>query len=347
MKKKVVSMLMVGILAMGTLAGCGSSSTDSSSSDTSSSDTSSTDATDGDSDGDSSSATVSGEGHTISVILKTLNSDYWSACEAGIKAAEKDFGCTVNLMGPPGETSYDEQMNEIETTLASGSSEAIVIAPLQPEVTANLVADATIPVLAVDTTFESDKLVSYIGVSNKDAAKTLGEYAAKELGEGAKVALLAGTQGDTTSSDRMEGYTEAMEENGCTVLETQYTDSATDKAVSSMEGLLQKYPEGELDAVFTHSDDIAMGAAEACKQAGRDDVAVYGFGGISGADAVKDGTIKATVNINPYQMGYDCVEKALEAIEGKELDSFYPTEPVVVDQSNVDDLLAEMEEWSK
>lgn len=292
-------------------------------------------------------AAGSEEPHTVAVILKTLNSEYWKCVAAGVEQAAADLGCEVQLQGPPSETSYDEQINEIETTLTAGEAEALVLAPLQPEVAANAVEHAEIPVLAVDTTFSSDRLLSYIGVSNEDAAAALGEYAAEALGGQGNVILLAGVQGDITSADRMRGYTESLEAAGCTVLETQYTDAATDKAVTAMEGMLQKYP-GQIGAVLTLSDDVAMGAANAVQQAGlADDIAVYGFGGISGAQPVKDGLLKATVSIGPYEMGYNCVARALDAIEGKQIDAFYPTEPEIIDRSNVDEFLVQLAEWTK
>lgn len=284
--------------------------------------------------------------HKISVILKTLNSEYWSCVESGIRQAEADLGCEVDVQGPPSESSYDEQLNEIETVLGSGDVEALVLAPLQPEAAANAVKNAQIPILSVDTTFESDKLLSYIGVSNEDAAYAMGEYTAEKLGGSGNVVLLAGVQGDATSEDRVNGYTKALEAGGCTVLEMQYTDAATDKAVAVMEGMIQKYP-GQIDAVLTHSDDVAMGAANAVQQAGlSDEIKVYGFGGISGAQPVKDGLLEATVNINPYEMGYNCVVRALDAIEGKEIEAFYPTEPQIIDAENVDDFLVQLKEWT-
>lgn len=155
-------------------------------------------------------AAGSEEPHTVAVILKTLNSEYWKCVAAGVEQAAADLGCEVQLQGPPSETSYDEQINEIETTLTAGEAEALVLAPLQPEVAANAVEHAEIPVLAVDTTFSSDRLLSYIGVSNEDAAAALGEYAAEALGGQGNVILLAGVQGDITSADRMRGYTESL-----------------------------------------------------------------------------------------------------------------------------------------
>ena len=327
MKKKILAMLMASAMAL-TMTACGGSASQSGS----------------DSTADTGSDAAGGN-HKISVILKTLNSEYWQAVSAGINQAADDLGVTVDLQGPPSETSYDEQLNMIETTLGSSDAEALVLAPLQPDVATTAVANATIPVLSVDTTFTSDKLVSYVGVSNEDAAKSGGEYGAEKLGGTGNVVILAGVQGDTTSEDRVKGWTEGIEAGGCTVLDMQYTDAVADKAVTTLEGLMQQYPD-QIDAVVCHSDDVAMGAAQALQSMGKqDDVVVCGFGGISGATPVKEGSITATVDIGAYQMGYDCVARALDAIEGKTIDSFYPSDPTIIDSSNVDDFLAKLAEW--
>lgn len=327
MKKKILAMLMASAMAL-TMTACGGSASQSGS----------------DSTADTGSDAAGGN-HKISVILKTLNSEYWQAVSAGINQAADDLGVTVDLQGPPSETSYDEQLNMIETTLGSSDAEALVLAPLQPDVATTAVANATIPVLSVDTTFTSDKLVSYVGVSNEDAAKSGGEYVAEKLGGTGNVVILAGVQGDTTSEDSVKGWTEGIEAGGCTVLDMQYTDAVADKAVTTLEGLMQQYPD-QIDAVVCHSDDVAMGAAQALQSMGKqDDVVVCGFGGISGATPVKEGSITATVDIGAYQMGYDCVARALDAIEGKTIDSFYPSDPTIIDSSNVDDFLAKLAEW--
>ena len=326
MKKRILAMLMAGAMAL-SMTACGSSSSG------------------GSEAADSTGSDASGSGHKIAVILKTLNSEYWQAVSAGINQAASDLGVTVDLQGPPSETSYDEQLNMIETTLGSSDAEALVLAPLQPDVATTAVAGANIPVLAVDTTFSSDKLVSYVGVSNEDAAKAGGKYIAEKLGGSGNVVIMAGVQGDTTSEDRVKGWTEGIEEGGCKVLDMQYTDAVADKAVTTLEGLMQQYPD-QIDAVVCHSDDVAMGAAQALQSMGKqDDVLICGFGGISGATPVKDGSITATVDIGAYQMGYDCVARALDAVEGKTIDAFYPSDPTIIDKDNVDDFLAKLAEW--
>lgn len=331
MKKRLLAMLLAGAMAV-SLTACGGG------------DAPAQNATTPDASGAQASG---GEQHTISVILKTLNSEYWNCVAAGIKQAESDLGCKVLLNGPPSESSYDEQYSMIETTLATGGVEALVLAPLQPDAAADAVKNATIPILAVDTTFTSDKLVSYVGVSNEDAAAAGGKYVAEKLGGKGNVVILAGVEGDTTSEDRIKGWTKGLEAGGCTVLDKQFTDAATDKAVTSVEGLMQQYP-GQIDAIVCHSDDVAMGASNAISQAGMSDkVLVCGFGGISGAQPVKNGVLTATVDIGPYQMGYDCVARALDAIEGKPIEKFYSSEAKVIDSSNIDDFLTKLSEWTK
>lgn len=328
MKKRILAMLMAGAMAL-MMTACGGSSTSQSGGD----DTANT------------GSDAAGGNHKIAVILKTLNSEYWQAVSAGINQAASDLNVTVDLQGPPSETSYDEQLNMIETTLGSSDAEALVLAPLQPDVATTAVANADIPILAVDTTFSSDKLVSYVGVSNEDAAKAGGAYIAEKLGGKGNVVILAGVQGDTTSEDRVKGWTEGIEAGGCKVLDMQYTDAVADKAVTTLEGLMQQYPD-QIDAVVCHSDDVAMGAAQSIQSMGKqDDVMICGFGGISGATPVKEGSITATVDIGAYQMGYDCVARALDAVEGKSIDSFYPSDPTIIDSDNVDDFLAKLAEW--
>ncbi|MGN0994352.1 MAG: sugar ABC transporter substrate-binding protein, partial [Butyricicoccus sp.] len=187
MKKRILAMALAGLMAL-SMTACGSGS--------------SSNAVSG-----AASSAEGGAKHKITVILKTLNSEYWSAVAAGIRQAEADFGCEVELQGPPSESSYDEQLNMIETCLTSSGSEAMVLAPLQPDAAAHAVENAEIPILAVDTTFTSDKLVSYVGVSNQDAAEAGGKYIAEKLGGKGNVVILAGVQGDTTSEDRITGWT--------------------------------------------------------------------------------------------------------------------------------------------
>ncbi|KUK15813.1 MAG: Monosaccharide-transporting ATPase [Petrotoga mobilis] len=79
-----------------------------------------------------------------------------------------------------------------------------------------------------------------------------------------------------------------------------------------MENLLQAYP--DVDAVFAHNDEMALGALEAIKSAGKlQDIIIVGFDATPDALAsVESGELSATIAQQPYTMGELAVEKAYE-----------------------------------
>ena len=198
-----------------------------------------------------------------------------------------------------------------------------------------------IPVLAIDTNF--DQAETFIGTAHEDAAYEGGKYVAEKIGKGGKVVILANIQGESTSEARVAGYKKALEEGGCEIISTQYTDGVGDKAVTVTDGVLQSF--ADIDAIVCCADDVALGASRAIKQAGRDGdgIIVCGFDGISsGVQAVVDGEISCTVAQDPYNMGYQCVESLLDVVEGEKLDDFIDTGCKVITSDNADEYLAKL-----
>lgn len=294
-------------------------------------------------------ASTAGKGNsdiTIGVILKTLSSEYWGYVAAGVKQAEKDLGIKVELQGPPSETSYNEQSNMIETTLSAGKADALVIAPLQPDMVVTKLQEATMPVLFVDTDAKYDKKVAFVGTSNETAAKTGGEYIAKLIGKGKKAVLIGGVQGDPTCEARMKGYREVLEASGIQVLGIQYANATADKAVQVMENFMQTYP--QIDAVLCNNDDMAMGAQRAAAQAGRaDKMKFLGFdGNATSVQSIIDGKETASVAQAPYDMGYQSVVNAVKAVKGEKVEKNIIVETKLIDSSNAKEYLATLKKMS-
>ena len=286
-------------------------------------------------------APAAGDDIKVGVVLKTLSSEYWGYVAAGVKAAAADLNVTVDLQGPPSETSFDEHINMVETMLSAGDYDALAIAPLQPDQITTALANATIPVLFVDTDAPYTKKVSFIGTGNEAAAKLGGEWAAKTVGSGKKAVLIAGVQGDTTSEARMAGYRAGLEAGGVEVIDIQYADGTADKAVAVMETFMQKYD--QIDAVLCNNDDMAMGAARAAAQAGKSDIVFIGFDGISsGVQAIIDGKESASVAQSPFMMGYAAVENAVKAAKGEAVEARIDTGAKVIDTTNAAEYLAEL-----
>lgn len=327
MKKRMLAMTLAGVMAAGVLAGCGGSGGSSS-------------------NGSGSGSAASGGDYKIDVILKTTASEYWSYVKAGAEAYGKDNNVNVEVKGATSETAYDEQQNMIETDLNSGAYDAFVIAPLQADLAANLISGQEAPIIAVDTNIDAPEIKSFVGTGNVDAAAMGGEAAVKAAKDAGwkeiNAIAISGVQGDGTATDRLTGYQKGVEKAGGKFLdkEVQYADAVADKAVNSMEAIMQNHPEG-VAIICCNNDDMAMAAARAAKdnKAYKDTIFV-GFDGIQSAcKAILNGEETMSVAQEAYDMGYKAVDAAVKSLNGEELDSFIDSGCSVVDASNAQERL--------
>jgi len=317
MKKRLLAVLMSSAMLMSALAGCGGSTAKTNNG------------------GDTADQTTQQDYH-IKVILKTLASEYWQYVGNGCKQAGKDLGVTVDVLGASSETAYDEQLSMIETTLSANDCDAMVVAPLQAETVATQIANTDLPIVAIDTAIDSDKVLSFVGFNNEELAAM-----------GGKAAIgIMGVQGDSTSEARIAGFKQGIAEAGGEYLsaETQYADSVADKAVTCMEAIIQAHPEG-VSIIVANNDDMAAGAARAAAAfpAYKNTIFVGVGGNLAGIDAILAGQETMTVAVDGYDVGYLGVQAAVDALNGKKLDEFIATDATVVTADNAAERRAEVE----
>ena len=326
MKKRLLAMLLTGALCA-SMAACSSGGE------------ASTGETDGETGGESS-----GSGYSVDVILKTTASEYWQYVQAGAMAYMQDNpDVTVTVKGAPSETSYQDQLNMIQTDLADDSYDGYVIAPLQADMVANLISGQTKPIVAVDTKIDAPEVLSFVGTGNESAG-ALGGAAAVEAAKAAgwtdiKAIEIAGVQGDTTNTDRMNGYMKGIEEAGGDFLEdeVQYADAVATKAVDAMNGIMSRHPEG-IAIICANNDDMAIAAAKAAADSGNEAYAntiFLGFDGIQSAcDAILEGRLTMSVAQQGYEMGYMSVEAVVNALNGETIEEFIDSGADVVTADN-------------
>jgi ribose transport system substrate-binding protein len=340
MNKRLAAAAMASVMAL-IMAACGSGSTTSSSGASSASEAVAASSAAG--------SAASGQTYKISLIVK-LTDEHFSKVMAGAKAyADEHPGITVDIQSPSSATAYDEQNNMIETALSNTEYDAYCISPLQSDSVANLVSGTTKPVIAVDTDFDAKEKVAFVGTGNEAAAKDGGKTAVEEaIAQGADKAditgiILTGVQGDETHDARMRGYKAGIEEAGGSVSDVQYCDAAADKAATAMESMMQKYPDG-IDVVCCTNDDMCMAAARIVKESGNEAFKNTIFCGFDGTNAsvraIKNGDISMDVAQMGYDMGYKSVEAAVNALEGKEVESFIDSGSESITKDNLDEYIS-------
>ena len=277
----------------------------------------------------------------IAVVLKTLASEYWGYVKDGCDQAAAELGIKVTVVGPGAESEIEQQVAMIEQQIGAGV-DAIVCAPNDAGAAANALQaalDQGIPVLSVDTNVGIAGQTSFVGTMNDEAAYQGGLWAVEKLGSDINAVIIYGQEGDNTSNLRRSGYEKACEEKGVTILSALSGQNTTDGATKTMEDMISSFGD-QIDVVFCHNDDSAIGAMNACKNAGLSDVTIVGFDGNAPAlDLIKAGDdyVKATVAQQPTSMGYEAVMAAYKTLQGETVDEVIPAPVKVIDASNVND----------
>ena len=246
--------------------------------------------------------------------------------------------------GGSGET----QVQQFEEMINQGYN-AIIVNPLDTSALASVTAEAEQKGIKVIHLNSGPETPHTAGISN--ASWELGVAVAKDVLEkmdsakcvaiGPPVSLQALAQGATAFEETIKEAGESYE-----FLESQAGDWTTENANEIARNLLTKY-ENDIDVIFCHSDQMAMGAAQAVEAAGlTGQVKVYGVDGLQEAlTYIKEGRMEGTVYCNAVQQGTSAVQIALYALSvGIDGSSLATTPDIVapsfiIDSSNVDEYL--------
>lgn len=277
----------------------------------------------------------------IAVVLKTLSSQYWKVVAAGAQAAADANNVELIVLGPPTEDAVEQQINMVEDVIAQKPA-ALIFSPSQPTTAVNVVTKARkagIPVLLVDTGLP-EKFTDYstfIGTDNIAAGKVGGETLAKILKKGDKVVLIDGTPGNPATNDRIKGAEQVLVDAGLEIASKQPGYSDREKAYTVMQNILQSTP--DVAGVFAASDEMALGALRALQQSNKS-IPVLGVDGNSdNLKAILAGDMYGTIAQSNYEMGQIAVEKALEVINGKDIEKRIDSGAKLITKDNAQELV--------
>lgn len=161
-------------------------------------------------------------------------------------------------------------------------------------------------------------------------------WLAEKLGGKGKIVELQGTTGSAPAIDRKKGFEDGLKAHpDMAILKSQTADFTRAKGKEVMEAFI-KSDKDQIDAVYAHNDDMALGAIQALEEAGMNpgkDVIVISIDGVKEAfEAMVAGTLNATVECNPL-MGpilFDTIDK-LRA--GETLPKYIKNEDKLFDQT--------------
>ena len=334
--KKVVSIILALTMVVVMLAGCGGSETPS---------------------------------QTISVVAKGESHAFWQSVKAGAEAAGKKYGYNITFRGPASESAKDlpSQMEMVQTALSNNAS-AIVLATIGEGFVDLLTQakDSNIPVVQFDsgiwandvaTLDAADKnpLVAHVATSNYLAAGTVAENffaALKEDIAAADQYIIGVIQHDETQTgiDRAAGFIEKFTEladadeatKGKYKIEKEVKPGDADNAYkAALEALAEK----GASAIFMTNEGVVKQVYDAIGAAGTkyDAIKFAGYdAGTKQIEWMKKTTgpkLVGAVAQDSFQIGYQAVEQAVFALEGKEITEKVDISGAWWDATNVDEMI--------
>ncbi|PNS38272.1 D-ribose ABC transporter substrate-binding protein [Mesotoga sp. B105.6.4] len=259
------------------------------------------------------SAFLFGATYRIGLSLSTLNNPFFVTLRDG--ALEAAAGLGIEVIVSDGRDNPAKQLSDIEDFVQQKLN-LIIINPTDSDAIVTAVEEANkagIPVITVDRGANGGKVVAHIASDNVAGGIMAGEYVAMLLNGKGNVVELEGIVGTSAARDRGQGFGAAISKYpGIKIVAKQVANFNRAEGLVVIENILQANP--NIDAVFAHNDEMALGAIEAIKAAGLlDKIKVVGFDAIDDAvAAVNAGEMAATVAQQPFVMGQLAVVKAFE-----------------------------------
>jgi ribose transport system substrate-binding protein len=273
------------------------------------------------------------------------NNNPWRIAETeSIQQTAEEMG--VELLYTDAQSETSKQVSDVEDMIAQGV-DILIIAPREFEGLApalDAAAEADVPVFLVDREANGticEEYITFMGSDFIDQGRRAAEWLIEATGGEAVIAQLEGTTGASVTNDRAEGFAQAIEgQEGMEIVASQSGDFTRAGGQEVMEQLIQSNP--EIDAVYAHNDEMALGAIQALKDAGRtpgEDVTVVSVDGTRDAlQAIIDGELGATVESNP-RFGPLAFETVEQFLNGEPIPQQIILEDRFFDASNAEEFL--------
>ncbi|MEJ2045274.1 MAG: ABC transporter substrate-binding protein [Reinekea sp.] len=236
----------------------------------------------------------------------------WRTSEtASIKAEAEKRG--IELKFSDAQQKQENQIKAVRSFIAQGV-DGILLAPVVETGWDQVLKEAKrahIPVVLIDRGVAADPSLYLTKVASdfKEEGSLAGAWLAAETNGVCDIVELQGTVGSSAAIDRKAGF-EALIANfpNMEIIRSQSGDFTRAGGKQVMESFLKAENGGkDICAVFSHNDDMALGAILAIKEAGlkpSEDIIVVSIDAVPDIfKAMADGESNATIELNPHLGG--------------------------------------------
>lgn len=286
------------------------------------------------------SDTVSSTQHSVALVAKSTETEFWLSVFAGAEAAATEYNLKLNILGPETEEDYETQ-NQMVAQAVSEGAEALVFSAIDYENNADAIdraASQGVKIVAIDSNVDSEEVSTYIGTDNYAAGQMAAQAALDRVEGELKVGIVNYDISSANGQERERGAVDTFTASGrAEITAVINTLAEAQHAQNDTAGLLQQYP--EINVLLAFNEPTCVGAASAVEELGLSDtVFLVGFdSNVVTVDGLQEGSVDALIVQNPYAMGYLGVESAYKLLtgQGSGLERTVDTSTRIVDRNNI------------
>ena len=252
---------------------------------------------------------------------------HWrEACTESIRQAAKDFD--IDLTMEFTEPFVADQTEQVRKFISQGM-DVIVLSPVVEDGWQKVLEEARaagIPILLVDrmVNAEEELYTSFTGADFVEEGRRCARWLMRELAERSEVRVLElrGTEGSSPAQDRKTGFEAALsEDDRFEIVYSICGEFNREGGRSAVREYLAEH-DWDIDAIYAHNDDMALGAIEVLAEKGLRpgvDVKIMSIDGTSDAlKALQSGEMNCVVECNPL-LGPQLMKAITDLMQGKEL----------------------------
>ncbi len=285
-------------------------------------------------------ATAATEQHTVALVAKSTQTEFWLSVFAGAEAAATEYNLKLTITGPETEEDYEAQNRMVADAVAAGA-EALVFSAIDYENNASAIDDAAragVKIVAIDSSVASEMVSTYIGTDNYAAGRMAAQAALERVEGELTVGIVNYDISSANGQEREHGAVDLLQESGrAEVAAVINTLAEAGQAKEDTEAMLAEHP--EINVLLAFNEPTSVGAAAAVSALGlSESVFLVGFdSNVVTVDGLQEGSVDALVVQNPYAMGYLGVESAYKLLagQGDSLEKTVDTSTQVVDRENI------------
>lgn len=275
--------------------------------------------------------------YNISIITRGKNSESLMIMKQGIDQAASEMNANISFVTLSQENSALEQEELIEREIKN-KADAIIISPVDYEKMAEPIESAMkkIPVILIESTVKSERVLPSISCDNYKLGVSLGEEMIKMGNTGVNVSIVKNNLECSSVKERYDGFMSVMENTNNTCTFWEFSGEKQDAYYNQAKKLLDN---NDVDVVVTFDSGILEVVAQTKKDLSsvnkdKKSVEIYGIGSTSKIISfVEDKVINATAMQNEFNVGYLGVKAAVDTINGKNVNNSTISSTVINNQN--------------